>query len=60
MKTGATRQILEDKRGILGLYSRPPNTSPIHPTGAVAGCCHSKQAGFAVSARQALLQGIPG
>ena len=41
MKTGATRQILEDKRGILGLYSSPPNTSPIHPTGAVAGCCHS-------------------
>lgn len=36
-----TKQILEDNRGNLGLYSRPPSTSSIHPTGAVARCCRS-------------------
>lgn len=41
MKMGGTKQILGDRRGILGLDSRPPNTSPLHPPEAVVGCCYS-------------------
>lgn len=36
MKMGHTKQILGDKWGILGQYSRPPNTSLLYPTGAMA------------------------
>lgn len=38
---GGTRQILGDSAGILGLDSRPPNTSPLYPTDAVVGCRYS-------------------
>ena len=60
MKTGATRQILEDKRHSWAVQQAPkylPYTS-YRSSGRMLSLF--KQAGFAVSARQALLQGIPG
>lgn len=40
MKTGATRQVLEDKRGILGCTARP-QIPPLYILQERAGCCHS-------------------